>query len=195
MLSALQQSEENLCLQTIQLKPVQKRPEQTLKFVSSVMVHLDNGRVLRGKTLDMSYQGAVFKVDQSIEQVKEGDRGVFELTVSIVNGDRDTTQYQCVVKAIINNNICLEFNQNGFIPHSPVTVRRSNGEFEDGWEIYDERDVLPESVKRLYQLRKMKEQMAVCVKHDHHLNTVSYKVFSVEDLKTIQETVKKFNQG
>jgi hypothetical protein len=170
---------------TFMSNPAEQRLYKRSTFSSSAKLLLDNGVILEGVTRDVSFGGAYIFTDVDIEQIRTGDKGVFTFLIS-QDSQQLSTEFPCRVVHFTEIGVGLEFVNDEFSPNTPVFVRRSNGELQGGWKIASPEQLVPDSVKAVVSKKEQKGPCVICTRMSEN-NAVSYKVYTIQELKEIQE--------
>ncbi len=157
---------------------------------------LDRGFIVNGVAKNMGFGGSFFMTEQA-KNLYEGETGQFNYSIATQDNACSTIEYNCRVTHVEKNGVGLHFTSERFSLESPIFVRRSGGGIEHGWFILPTGEPLPPPIRKLLQQKEQIGPSVVCVKrivrveNGKGVKKASYKVYTVEELKEIQEQANR----
>ena len=169
-------------------------------FSSKTEISLSKGTKIQGTTVDVSFNSILFVPNDKI-QIEPGTIALVKIGLDD-NSDIDEVfaAFSCWVvrsdeEGIVFKTALLpaQLERNTEESSSPVVVKRSNGRFEDGWEIFYQHQPLPKElskqIRHLVYSKSSGGPVVVCVNRAKDGN-VRYKILNLQYLKELQESAE-----
>ncbi|MBF0133368.1 MAG: response regulator [Magnetococcales bacterium] len=196
---------------TLDVKPENEVSENKRKFSrplfhSRAELTLESGLKVQGRTLDISFNGVLFKTDLVVPEIKRGIYGMIQIALGdSAQWDSSYVAFPCEVIRINQHGIALKmsvaaaksFADTPFPVSKSVAVPRTDGKVDPGWEILGFNQTIDAGI--MAQLRKKIEKMrkdgpvVVCCKQGSLPDEKLYKVVNIRHLKEIQKLAAMIN--
>lgn len=169
-------------------------------FHSRAELTLESGQKVVGKTLDVSFNGILFKTELVVPEIKPGIHGMIQIALGdSTKLESSYVAFPCEVVRINQHGIALKmsmaaakaFPDTSLLAPKAVAVYRTDGKVDPGWEILGFNHTIDDEI--MVQLRKKIEKMrkdgpvVVCCKQGALPNEKLYKVVNIRHLKEIQK--------
>lgn len=155
-------------------------------FYKRGVLYLDNGYIITGMSKSMDFDSVYLETDEPIHVINQGDEGYFEF-ILLENNNQISTEFLCHVDEIDAHGIHLSFIENCFTPNELVFVKRSQGGFEYGWRVVSKNEKIPDAICSMMKKKQKKAPCVVCSKKNIVQRAISYKVYTIPELKKIQD--------